>query len=1330
MHGGGRQADLDLIHSLCLIAGPILYKELSQELLTWARAACQQHESHAELPPRLKEGKGQFFVYEQFPIASLREHYDRSILLREKLAELETLRETYPSIQGSSALRARARHALVEGDAARFKKILQAYGHGEIMGWHPDRHRELFWYEVLGNDLLGSELIEDDSARLEVGALIMKRQALVELSRTPPFLDSNKRAVYCARRGELAALRLLAEQEPQNMIIQACLCMLQGQWKEAHQHFGAVFTHSDLGAQLIQHQQIEVALPLGILNAIARQARVSVIQKWLHFAQICLIPPQQAWLSPSEQLEQQSSLSLLELLDSIINRDAISGKEKLAELTAPLRQKLAHPSALHLLLLTILSEHLQEPFALESWMLRKQHHGDELYLHYLGCYLLSCDSPYSEQQLTSYRALIHPDIAPLPIKPRQPSLPAPRAASHTKQLFWDIHLDADQESITRIEARLLDGNSEIQRRGRVLSLEKLRNGDYPELIDKADHAILPQIKRHYDSSRVTWQLSYRGYASLAGHPRLRLIREGGAMSPLRLHAQQAGLHVKIESDELVVHMPTEQDYRRLHRLADGSYQILRATPRLEQLQQLLGAVPEQGDYKLQRTKHPELFDLIAQLTSKQKLSPPSPADNPAPSPQPETILPLLHLSYRAQRLELTLGLRIHPDSPIYFETSDQTCELLLPPPERRTLSIHRNKSEEEACLLHLVEHCPSLLDPSHLLDKSPYRWSIQGLTASLQCLSELEDYQQSHSRKLELLWRGSEPLHLINPQSHSLTLQLRNTIHNWFEIGAQLVIDEQRVYELRELAQLREQLRGRFLPLGQGEYLALHDTQRHQLQHLHTTLHQKAGKLLLPRAALLALGEQWDYSDLDDNLRSQLDALHHQFANDWSAPPELHAQLRPYQELGIRWLITRAQQSLGCCLADDMGLGKTLQILALLLDQSSQGASLIIAPVSLLRNWADEAARFTPSLRIHIHEGKELHADSLHEGSLYLASYGQLLSCPALMEHEWNGLILDEAQNIKNSRSQRSRAARQLRARFRVAATGTPVENHLSDIWSLMHFLNPGLLGQHSHFLRHMQSPDTAHQLQSLLAPLILRRHKNDVLRELPPLTEITLPVELSASERALYEARRRKALQHLSQPSTSSSMHILRELTALRRLCCHSGLVEADATESSKLDALQPLLAGLLEAQHRVLIFSQFTDVLQLARTRLDRELQQHSLYLDGNTPAEERATLIARFQSPDQHEHQLFYISLKAGGSGLNLTAADYVILLDPWWNPAIEAQAAARAHRMGQNQPVTLYRLICKDSVEEQILSLHQQKQELSEHIDTLSRQALMQLLEQSG
>jgi superfamily II DNA or RNA helicase len=467
-----------------------------------------------------------------------------------------------------------------------------------------------------------------------------------------------------------------------------------------------------------------------------------------------------------------------------------------------------------------------------------------------------------------------------------------------------------------------------------------------------------------------------------------------------------------------------------------------------------------------------------------------------------------------------------------------------------------------------------------------------------------------------------------------------------------------------------------------------------------------------------------------ERLRATLDALRAPRAPA-REPDGFGAHLRPYQREGLAWLGFLAEAGLGGILADDMGLGKTVQVLAHLLAEKQHGRlrqpALVIAPTSLVGTWRSEAARFAPALSVLVVHGPEragLHAE-VPRHDLVISTYPLLLrDREALLAHAYSVLVLDEAQAIKNARSQAARIVREFQAQQRIAMTGTPLENHLGELWATFDAVEPGLLGSEKHFTRFFRTPiekhgnaDRRERLKRRVAPLLLRRRKEDVLTELPPKTEITRSVELEGEQRALYETLRLAQHERVREEVrkrglAQSGIVVLDALLKLRQACCDPRLVKLEGArrvkQSAKLDHLLELLDGLLDEGRRVLVFSQFAEMLKLIGTALDaRRVRWQAL--TGDTPGTQRSDLIARFQAGAM---PVFLISLKAGGVGLNLTAADTVIHYDPWWNPAVERQATDRAHRIGQDKPVFVYKLICAGTVEEKIQALQQRKAELAE------------------
>ena len=453
-------------------------------------------------------------------------------------------------------------------------------------------------------------------------------------------------------------------------------------------------------------------------------------------------------------------------------------------------------------------------------------------------------------------------------------------------------------------------------------------------------------------------------------------------------------------------------------------------------------------------------------------------------------------------------------------------------------------------------------------------------------------------------------------------------------------------------------------------------------------------------------------------------------------PPEsFTGALRPYQREGLGWFGFLRRFGFGGCLADDMGLGKTVMVLALLESRRllprdrarSSRPSLVVVPRSLVGNWATEAATFTPGLRVldYSRGTREWNEAALAGYDLVLATYGTLRrDIAAISALTFDYVVLDEAQAIKNANTASAKAARLLRADHRLALSGTPIENHLGELWSLFDFLNPGVLGRSSAFQRAVtaatgtgaEGDEAAAVLSRGLRPFILRRTKQQVARDLPERTEQTITCELSPRERALYDGLRRHyrdvLLDRVERVGLGKSkLQVLEALLRLRQAACHPALVEPDRRShgSTKFDVLLPRLREVLDEGHKAIVFSQFTTLLGLLRSTLDSEGITYE-YLDGKTT--NREAHVARFQ--DDPAVGLFLISLKAGGVGLNLTAAEYVFLLDPWWNPAVEAQAIDRAHRIGQTREVFAYRLIAKDTVEEKVLALQRSKRALADAV----------------
>lgn len=663
-----------------------------------------------------------------------------------------------------------------------------------------------------------------------------------------------------------------------------------------------------------------------------------------------------------------------------------------------------------------------------------------------------------------------------------------------------------------------------------------------------------------------------------------------------------------------------------------------------------------------------------------------------------------------------------------------------PPVEEKVCAV-RAFDEERQRLDAVLERCPTLSANMN----APTELNLASPVECLETLSELRELGE----EVRLEWPEGEKFRLTKTFSASSLRVSAMGADGWLKVNGSLTVDDGLVLDMQSLIGLLEGSPGRFLPLNDGRYLAITERFRQQLLGLESLSVAKGGARQASDYALPLLGELLaDVGELkiDKLWTEKMDRLKAASTLELSVPPGLKAELRPYQVEGFLWLARLAHWGAGACLADDMGLGKTVQTLALLLHRAAGGPALVIAPTSVCPNWISETERFAPDLKVILFGSGERQRAlaEVGPGCLVVASYGLLVQESELFQGvTWHTVVLDEAQAVKNDATLRAQAAQGLKADFRVATTGTPVENHVGELWSLFRFLNPGLLGSREAFGRRFLQPieraksaEAQQRLKRLIQPFILRRTKDVVLKELPPRTEIVHRVQPDAVELAFYEALRRKAVEVLESevpvPPEQRRFKILAAITRLRRAACNPQLISPDAPASSaKLDAFLELVTELRSNGHRALVFSQFVDHLSLLRKALDAQEISYQ-YLDGSTPMSDRKRRVDAFQAG---EGDLFLISLRAGGFGLNLTGADYVLHMDPWWNPAVEDQASDRAHRIGQTRPVTVYRVVMAGSIEEKILALHESKRDLADQLlegteapVQLSEQDLLELLKE--
>ena len=763
-------------------------------------------------------------------------------------------------------------------------------------------------------------------------------------------------------------------------------------------------------------------------------------------------------------------------------------------------------------------------------------------------------------------------------------------------------------------------------------------------------------------SRRPEGLPFALLAALEGHPRLSWApASGGAGDRVALARELAVLVVRgtPQGWRLALSLRPEEAPVRLRR--EGDRLLFTASgPVHRALDRLLGE-----GRTVQEGHAPRLAALLA------KLQPHIPLlTDLAPAPAPQEAPPdrslRLWLKGGGERLDLRGFIQSAPGLPWQVPGEGPALAVAGPPRARRFWR------RDLAFELRRAAQVEALLPPSARPLGEPFAWRLEGREAVATFLAGLRDL----GSRIRL--EGIPGFVPDLPRMPRIAVGVRET-----PAGLELrgTLGDHPIERL--LPQLR--LASRFLWLESGAVLDLASLEG--LRRAAAWGEAGPGCVRLPAGARPALA----------GLEAEPDPEVPQ-----EPPPGFQGRLRPYQLEGFRWMARLLGAGLGACLADDMGLGKTVQTAALLVHRADQGPALVVAPTSVGPNWRTELGRFAPGLRVRLlQEGNRVETLGLaRPGDVIVASYG-LLSEKGLQDVAWGTVVLDEAHAIKNPETRRAQACRLLQARGRLALTGTPVENHPGELASLLGWLLPDLEA------RFLGAPD-AETLRLLAAPFLLRRRKADVLKELPPRTDLTVRVELDEAEAAFH----RELLERCrSEALAGSTLNVLAALMKLRRACAHPALVEpAYAGPGAKVDLLLDRLATLREEGHRSLVFSQFTDLLDLVQKRLT-EAGVSWVRLDGSMPAKARQRAVEAFQ---KGEAGVFLLSLRAGGTGLNLTAADDVFHLDPWWNPAVEDQASDRAHRMGRTRPVTVHRLVATGTVEERVLALHEAKRAMVEQL----------------
>ena len=913
-------------------------------------------------------------------------------------------------------------------------------------------------------------------------------------------------------------------------------------------------------------------------------------------------------------------------------------------------------------------------------------------------------------------------------------------ATRRRRLAWEIREDAGQVTAKPREQHQYKNGTWSA--GKPVSMKRLATSAATmEFLLDQDRAAAAKIIQARDwNGRLRYSMDEAALFELAGHP--HVVDEGGAaMEVVRgepelvVDEHEGGLRARLVPDD-----GDSEDYHV--RLVDGRRcEVIRFTPGHKRLR----AVLPEGGLDLPAAARARLLDAVSGLASEVRIHGGIAGGAETAREIEADPRPRVRLEPSGAGLAAELVVEPVPGSGICFEPSRGGATVFAGL-GGETVQARRDLAAERAGAERIVAACPGLASAG-----AEPPWVLPDPAGALELLEQLQ------AAEAPCLWPKGEPLKIV---AHAATSNLNLTVKSaadWFSASGRLEVDEGRTLDLKQLFALLDASPGsRFLELAQGEFIALTASFRRQLDDLRSLSSPAArGSVRMHAMAALALRDFAEGTKLDADAawRAQQERLRDADVFEPELPSTLRAELRPYQRDGFRWLVRLARWGAGACLADDMGLGKTVQTLALLLHRAPDGPALVVAPTSVVANWLDEARRFTPTLNVISYTGaassRTGRLDDLGPFDLVVTTYGLLqIDAGALSAVAWHSAVLDEAQAVKNPVTKRARAARELKARFRLVTTGTPIQNSLMDLYSLFGFVNPGMLGSTEHYRRHFAGPverdgDAAARarLRRLVAPFVLRRLKTEVLDDLPPRTEIVLHVELSPAEAALYEALRRRAVEDLEKLMVQGRgegaggsgdsgrigdgsgrggsgpvpgdgrLEILAHLTRLRLACCNPRLVQdAGAPASSKLATFAETLDELLASRHKVLVFSQFVKHLKLIGAHLDEAGIAYQ-YLDGSTPAKARAERVAAFQAG---RGEVFLISLKAGGVGLNLTAADYVIHMDPWWNPAAEDQASDRAHRIGQTRPVTIYRLVAKGTIEEQIVALHHHKRDLAERL----------------
>ncbi|MGM9693544.1 MAG: SNF2-related protein [Alloprevotella sp.] len=848
--------------------------------------------------------------------------------------------------------------------------------------------------------------------------------------------------------------------------------------------------------------------------------------------------------------------------------------------------------------------------------------------------------------------------------------------------------------------------------GRAVSLERFAKGQ-AEGMQTVDHAVSKHVSCHrsygwYDRTYYSFS-GAKAIAALVGHPFVF-----DADTKQTLEVEQGNIQLSVEEKDknfkiqLNVKLDKLEDGLVVERVNAQKIRVVKVSETQKSiLQQLL-------KLSLPLEAKPKLTGLLENLSKDVTVMSGLLKDSQVSEKCRAHSEIILQMQPVEDEIRCSLFTRPFGKTPPLC-TPGKGMEVITTNVDGNSLQTTRNLKREKENMAAVME---VMQDYERLTSKS-HEWQF----SAAECLDVLERLLPL-SKQCKVEWPEGERFKVkrqaLTPSSFHLSV---GSLAGWFELNGEVEVSPTLKLKMSDLLDRLQQSKGSFIQVSGEEYVRLTSELRSYLDNLSRLATRKRNKVRLSsfHAPMLdSLAEQGLQLDADKGFLDLMQRIRSAEDAEIKIPKNIQADLRSYQKEGYRWMSRLALWGAGALLADDMGLGKTVQSITLLLSRASQGPQLVIVPTSLVLNWRDELTRFAPSLNVKWlgQQGIE-RTEMVAQSKAYdilIVTYGLLITEEELLQSkEWTTVIMDEAHTIKNRETKMSKAAMQLQAGFRLLLTGTPLQNHISEMWNLMQFANPNLLGSFNEFNERFILPierdhdkERQQQLRRIISPFILRRTKSEVLSELPQKTEIMRKIDLTPEEWAFYDNIREKALAAL-EVGENTAIQTLAEITRLRQAACNARLINPKVKiASSKMESFLQLVEELGQSHHRALVFSQFTSHLALVRQELDARGVRY-LYLDGATPAKERARLVEEFQHGDM---PLFLISLKAGGLGLNLTAADYVIHLDPWWNPAIEDQATDRTYRIGQQRPVTVYRLISSHTIEEKILSLHVTKKNLAD------------------